>query len=107
MKVSFKEYLMHPEYLIQKDQINTLVIYLHGHQLYRWGLWIKQHGLDGITGKKLNPKSLHIHHINGNHNDNSFNNLLLISKSSHRLIHSNIQTDSQIVLYYRHKCCKQ
>lgn len=64
---------------------------------------IKQYELNDITGKKLNSKSLHIHHINSDYN---FNNLLLISKSSHRLIHSNIQTDSQIVLYYRHKCCK-
>lgn len=102
MRVSFKEYLLHPV-LMQKDLISVPTIYFHGHILYRWALWIKQLGKDGITKKILNLNNMHIHHINGDHFDNRFNNLILISKQVHYLLHSNISTNDEQILLFRKK----
>ena len=104
LRVSYKEYIINSSWLDQLDKLNPLTQFYHGHQLYKYSLWIKQKGKDLITKQWLNPKSLHIHHINGNHNDNNFTNLLLTSKRIHQLIHNDEVTDNKILKQYRLKC---
>ena len=101
LKVSFKEYIMNSKWLLDRDKLNNLTVFMHGHQLYRWSLWTKQKGKDKILHRNLNPRWIHIHHINGNHADNRLSNLILIDQDVHKLIHSNIKTNNKDIIKYR------
>ena len=41
-----------------------------------------------INGKIVLKRTSHVHHINGNHNDNNIDNLIPVTKSEHTLIHN-------------------
>lgn len=43
---------------------------------------------DIINGKHYLKRKLHVHHINGNHNDNSVCNLQIVTRSEHTRIHN-------------------
>lgn len=42
-----------------------------------------------INGKIILRKDSHVHHINGNHDDNNIKNLMPVTRSEHRSIHNN------------------
>lgn len=107
LRVSFKEYLLNSIWLLNRDKLNNLTIFMHGHQLYRWSLWTRQKGKDKITNHILNPKCIHIHHINGNHVDNRLQNLILVDNKIHKLIHNNTKTDNVNIIKYRKYLQKQ
>ena len=41
-----------------------------------------------VNGKIVLRKDSHVHHINGNHDDNNIENLIPVTKSEHRAIHN-------------------
>lgn len=100
MKISFKEYLLHPQFLVAKDKMNYLTIHAQAHQFYKWALWIKQKGKD-IDNTFLQLKNNHIHHINGKHTDNRFCNLILVNIQTHKLIHSSELNSNKIIEKYQ------
>lgn len=57
---------------------------LRGQEAYRW--FLHRHGIDI-------PKGMEIHHISGDHDDNSLENLALIYPKSHSKLHSVLGTD--------------
>lgn len=42
-----------------------------------------------INGRIFLRKDSHVHHINGNHDDNNIENLMPVTKSEHRSLHNN------------------
>ena len=100
-KISYKEYLINSSWLLKRKQLRNLGNHFQTHNVYKWALWTKQKGKDPISGRELFINSLAIHHINGNHNDNRIENMLLTSECNHRLIHSIQKTDNTKILKYR------
>lgn len=101
-KVSYKEYLVDSNWLSKREELKELTDeHFQTHNIYKWALWTMQKGKDRVTGKALYTDYLAIHHVNGNHNDNRIENLILISVTTHRLIHSNEQTTDRKILKYR------
>lgn len=101
-KVSYKEYIFDSAWLIKREQLKELTDeHFQGHNIYKWALWTMQKGKDKVTGKDMYTDYLAIHHINGNHNDNRIENMILVSVSTHRLIHSVEPTMDKNILKYR------
>ena len=101
-KQSCKNYMMYSSWLVLKDKINEIDI--NHIQLYFFEktiLWIKQKGKDYCTGMLMNPKRIHIHHLNGNHNDNRWNNLILVTPETHKQIHSIEKIENRRILKCR------
>lgn len=100
-KVSYKEYLVNSSWLTKREQLTALGDHFQTHNIYKWALWTRQKGKDEITGNDLLIVGLDIHHINGNHNDNRIENMLLTTAVNHRLIHSIKPTKNKKILKYR------
>lgn len=106
-KISYKEYIIHPLWLMLREQLNNISLkYVSPYQLHKWELWSIQKGLDYCTNKLLNPTSLHIHHKDGNHLNDQIDNLILINESTHKLIHNHKPTDNQKIITLRKKLLK-
>lgn len=106
-KLSFKEYIFDNNnlkflsYLKDPDLKSR-----EPYNFYKTLLWKKQKGIDYSTNKNLFFTYIDIHHIDGNHFNNKIDNLVLISKKNHRLIHSSIETNDKLILKFRKKLAK-
>lgn len=106
-KTSYKEYLIDSSWLTKREELRDLDDdHFQAHNVYKWALWTLQRGKDIVTGKELFLDYLHIHHVNGNHSDNRIENLILISKKTHRLIHNTEPTTDKKILRYRRALTK-
>ena len=106
-KISYKEYIIHPLWLLLRERLNNISIkYINSYQLHKWELWTKQKGLDYCTSKLLNPYKVHIHHKDGNRLNNKIDNLILINNNTHKLIHNTVYTDNKKIIMLRKKILK-
>lgn len=101
-KQSCKDYLLNSTWLSLKEQINDVNIeWYRPYFLERTALWIKQQGKDYCTNQFMNPQNMHIHHLDGNNNNNKWKNLILVTPETHRMIHSNYITNNAKILKCR------
>lgn len=100
-RTSYKEYLVDSSWLTKREELKELGAHFQTHNIYKWALWTLQRGKDKVTGKELFIDYLHVHHVNGKHTDNRLENMILVSQSTHRLIHSSEPTKDKKVLRYR------
>lgn len=98
-KTSFSEYCKNGAWISRREQLIERSSQ-EEYNIFVWELFTKQRGKDPITKQWLDVDigKNDIHHINGNHEDNRINNLLLLSKESHREIHF---SDSERTERYR------
>lgn len=99
-KISYKEYLFNQWYLKSREHIK-LNNKLNPFHIYKYALFTKQRGLDPCTKRKLSFDDMEIHHIDRNRTNNRMSNLVLVSKRTHDLIHSQEQTNNSSIKRYR------
>lgn len=60
------------------------------HRLLVEENWEKFRGdaFEEIDGQHVLKKGFHVHHIDGNHNNNSIDNLMVVTRAEHRKIHN-------------------
>ena len=101
-KQSCKNYVIHSAWLTLKEQVNDVETkWYRPYYLERITLWTKQKGKDYCTGTLMNPKRMHIHHLDGNQRNNKWKNLILVTPETHRMIHSNEETNNKRILKCR------
>lgn len=100
-KRSIKDYCINSWWLIEREKINIEVE--NGYNIYTWNLYTRQQGIDIISKERLDIYSMEIHHkiplCKGG--TNSLDNLILINKSTHKLIHNNEVTENKLIKRYR------
>lgn len=100
-KKSIKDYCINSWWLAERERINVDI--LNGYNIYTWNLFTRQQGLDIVTNERLDIYNMEIHHVipikNGG--KNSLDNLILLNKETHRLIHSKEITNNIKVKRYR------
>lgn len=110
---SYKDYLVGSEWIRSRELIleaeENIKGIEHDYNKFAWLLFTRQKGKDPLTGLKLKIGKYAIHHIvpikNGGSND--VDNLLLVSKETHRLIHNNEETSNTKIKWYRNKALKR
>ena len=105
LKVSYKDYLKDNKWLSLRDffKVREEDSRSRYYRIYVWELWTKQKGKDYLTGKPLDTRNCHVHHKIPNKIkiSNEFDNLILIDKETHRLIHNEEETDNPKIIRYR------
>lgn len=103
-KVSFKEYLINGSWLQQRELLKISDFHnTKWYQIYKYSLWTKQKGKDPITNEPLNINEMDIHHIKPKKQDGTdeIENLILINRSTHKMIHSKKETNFRKIIQYR------
>ena len=100
-KKSIKDYCIGSWWLKEREKINITIE--NGYNIYTWNLYTRQKGLDIVNKEKLDIYNMEIHHIKplSKGGKNSLDNLILINKSTHKLIHNNEITENKFIKRYR------
>lgn len=100
-KKSIKDYCMNSWWLIEREKINITVE--NSYNIYTWNLYTRQKGLDVITGERLDIYNMVIHHVKSieNGGTNSLDNLILVNRETHKLIHNNKECNYKKIKRYR------
>lgn len=71
--------------------------------IYTWNLYTRQQGMDIISKERLDINSMEIHHKKplNKGGSNSLENLILVNKQTHKLIHNNEITENKLIKRYR------
>ena len=105
-RTSYKEYLKNAEWLKKRDYLDyrESESAFDGAFQYLWSLWTKQKGKDAITKENLNPFEAEIHHIKPvvKGGSNELENLILISRETHKLLHNRENLDKRFEKYQKH-----
>lgn len=66
-------------------------------------IWERDRHVCQICGRKVSPKDLvgHVHHINGNKEDNDYDNLILLCIHCHARIHKTEDVSSPVIMAFR------
>lgn len=100
-KLSFKEYMMNNGWIHAREYISEAIE--NEYSVFKRQLFTCQKGKDPITKESLNLANMVIHHIKsvefGGNND--INNLILINKDTHCLIHGKISDNKKIRKYQK------
>ena len=105
-RVSYKEYIFGNQWLERREALKQKATRSEydGTYQYVWALWTKQKGKDAVTGEKLNPTDINIHHVKprAKGGKNEINNLILVSSKTHYLIHNGKNLDRRYEKYQKH-----
>lgn len=105
-RMSVKDYLVNGAWLTERENLK-LEVFIAEYQLMKWKLWTLQKGKDYCFGFNLKANYCNVHHVNGNHEDNRLKNLILVSESTHRLIHNDKETANPRVIKCREAIAKR
>lgn len=105
-RTSFKEYLKAQEWINKREYLKyrESEMAMDGAFQYLWSLWTKQKGQDAITKEKLSPFNAEIHHVMpvSKGGSNALENLILISRETHKLLHNGENLDKRFEKYQKH-----
>ena len=104
-RTSYKDYLIGSAWVTEREKlsVDTEHYKTKWYHIYKYALWTKQKGIDPITKKPLQIGNMDIHHIKPKKLEglDDIDNLILINRETHKMIHSSENTTFRNIIKYR------